>query len=283
LFLFTFLILFQMQAQAQILPFKLYNSQGEEVAVEQMIDAALQHEVVLFGELHNNSLVHWLQLQVLRGMHQEADGLVLGGEFFERDDQIKIDEWQKGLITEKNFEAEAKLWNNYGTDYRPLMQFALEHEIPFVATNVPRRYASAVSREGLGVLEQFSEDAEGYMPPLPIEVDRELSSYAAMKEMMHGGHLNADHMVSAQALKDATMAHFILKGLEGRTHLLHINGAYHSNDYEGIAWYLKHYSPEVSLMTISVAEQENIHQIEEETAAKADYIIVLPLDSPKSY
>jgi uncharacterized iron-regulated protein len=176
-----------------------------------------------------------------------------------------------------------KLWNNYHTDYKPLMHYALEHEIPFVATNIPRRFASAVSREGLDVLEKFSDQAQVYMAPLPIEVDRELSGYANMKEMMHGGQFNADHMVSAQASKDATMAHFILKSLEGKDHFLHINGAYHSNDHEGIAWYLRHYSPEITLMTIGTVEQEDIHQIDEATAGRADFTVVLPLDSPKSY
>jgi len=268
---------------AQLTPYKIYNKEGQEVTFEDMAKAAAEHEVILFGELHNNSLVHWLQLQLLKELSAQHQGLVLGGEFFEADDQLNIDEWLSGKITEKNFEAEAKLWTNYIPDYRPMMRYALENKIKFVATNIPRKYAAAVSREGMEVLESFSEEAQSYMAPLPMKVDKELPGYAAMAKMMHGSGMSPDNMIAAQASKDATMAHFILQGLPDQRKFLHINGAYHSNDYEGIVWYLEHYSPHTSVMTITTVEQEDIQSLNEESLTKADFIILLPADSPKSY
>lgn len=270
-------------AFAQLTPYKIYDKEGNEVNFEVVAKAASEHEVILFGELHNNSLVHWLQLQLLKQLSAQHQDLVVGGEFFETDDQLNIEEWFAGKITEKNFEAEAKLWNNYAPDYRPMMRFAQENNIPFVATNIPRKYASAVSREGMGVLEDFSEEAQSYMAPLPIQVDKDLPGYAAMGEMMHGSSMNPDNMIEAQASKDATMAHFILKGLTGQGRFLHINGAYHSNDYEGIVWYLDYYSPGTRVMTITTVEQEDIQELNEEFFNKADFILLLPTDSPKSY
>jgi len=268
---------------AQLAPYKIFDNEGSEVTFEVMVAAAAEHEVTLFGELHNNSLVHWLQLQLLKELSAQHPGLVLGGEFFEADDQLNIDEWFDGKITEKNFEAEAKLWTNYTPDYRPLMRYALENKINFVATNIPRKYAAAVSREGMGILESFSEEAQIYMAPLPIKVDNKLPGYAAMTDMMHGSSLNPDNMIAAQASKDATMAHFILQGLTDQGMFLHINGAYHSNDYEGIVWYLEHYSPSTKVMTITTVEQEDIQSLNEESLNKADFILLLPADSPKSY
>jgi len=268
---------------AQLTPLKIFDKEGQEVAFENMAAATSGHQVVLFGELHNNSLVHWLQLQLLKKLAEQNDDLVLGGEFFEADDQLNIDEWFGGKISEKNFEAEAKLWTNYMPDYKPLMKFAQENNIPFNATNIPRKYASAVSREGLGILKDFSQEAQQYMAPLPFEVDKELPGYAAMAEMMHGSGMSADNMIAAQASKDATMAHFILKGLPANGLFLHINGAYHSNDYEGIVWYLHHYAPDTKIMTITTVEQEDIRSLNEEFYNKADFIILLPSDSPKSY
>ncbi|MBS9522765.1 ChaN family lipoprotein [Litoribacter alkaliphilus] len=277
-----FLLVFPFQIYAQTVPYRIFNLQGEEVSFEQMAEEAAEKQVVLFGELHNNSIAHWLQLQLLKSLHERGEGLVFGGEFFEADDQLSLDEWFGDLINEKNLEAEVKLWNNYQTDYKPLVQYAKSNDIPFVATNVPRKYASAVSRGGLEVLEDFSEEAKLFIAPLPIEIDRELPGYVGMKEMMHGSHMNAEHMVAAQALKDATMAYFILKGLDGMEQFYHINGSYHSNNYEGIVWYLKHYEEGLSIMTITV-EEKGVMDIDEETRAKANFIIVLPTDSPKSY
>lgn len=270
-------------AIGQVIPYKIYDKQGNEVPFENIANAALGYEVVLFGELHNNSLVHWLQLQLLKELSHHSQDLVLGGEFFESDDQLNIDEWFGGKIIEKNFEAEAKLWNNYIPDYRPLMRYALENNIPFVATNIPRKYAAAVGREGLEVLETFGDEASRYMAPMPIKVDKALPNYAAMADMMHGSGMNADKMIAAQASKDATMAHFILQGLSNHQNLLHINGAYHSNDYEGIVWYLKFYRPNIRVMTITTVEQEDIRSLNEEFFNKADFIFLFPLDSHKSF
>lgn len=268
---------------AQTEPYKIFDSKGKEVTFENIVKDSKKSEVIFFGELHNNSIAHWLQLQLLKNLHVNGNKVILGGEFFERDDQMNIDEWFDGKLTDKNFEAEAKLWNNYQVDYKPLMLYAKKNNIPFVATNVPRKYASMVSRKGLSVVDSLSEEAKKSIAPLPIEVDKTLPGYVGMKDMMHGSGMNAEFMVEAQALKDATMAYSLFDYLEKGNYVLHINGSYHSNNSEGIIWYLKKAYPKTKILTISTIEQENIKELEEKSKGIADYIIVLPTDSPKSY
>ncbi len=50
------------------------------------------------------------------------------------------------------------------------------------------------------------------------------------------------------------MAHFINKNLSDYNILLHIHGTYHSNNYEGIVWYLNNIDEEMKIMTISTVE-----------------------------
>jgi uncharacterized iron-regulated protein len=88
---------------AQTEAFKIYNSDGNEAKFESIVQIAGQHEVVFFGELHNNSIAHWLQLQMLKQLHQNGKEVVLAGEFFERDDQLNIEEWFAGKMTDKTF------------------------------------------------------------------------------------------------------------------------------------------------------------------------------------
>lgn len=270
-------------AIAQTSPYKIYNNQGNEVRFEAMAEIAGQHEVIFFGELHNNSLAHWLQLQMLKSLHESGKKVVLGAEFFERDDQLNIDEWLAGKMRDSNFEAEAKLWKNYATDYKPLMLYAKKNQIPFVASNIPRKYASLVSRQGLAGLDSLSEQAKSYIAPLPIEVDKTLPGYVGMKEMMHGSGMNLDYMIEAQAVKDATMAYSLFDYINKGKTIFHVNGSYHSNNYEGIVWYLKRKFPTVRIMTINTVEQDNIHTLDPKNQSSADFIIVLPLDSHKSY
>jgi len=278
------LFLFAFQASfAQTEPYKIFDGKGKEVTFENIIKDSKKSEVIFFGELHNNSIAHWLQLQLLKNLQENGNKVILAGEFFERDDQLNIGEWFAGKMTDKNFEAEAKLWNNYQVDYKPMMLFAKKNNIPFVGTNVPRKYTSMVSRKGLSVLDSLSGEAKKSIAPLPIEVDKTLPGYVGMKDMMHGSGMNADYMVEAQALKDATMAYSLFDYLEKGNSILHINGSYHSNNYEGIIWYLNKAYPKTKILTISTVEQESIKELEEKSKGIADFIIVLPMDSPKSY
>ena len=154
-------------------------------------------------------------------MHQKKpQELVAGGEMWEADEQLKIDEYFSGFITQKSFESETRLWDNYKTDYKPFLEYANEQKIPFVATNIPRRYASLVAYHGLDTLKYLSKDAKKFIAPLPIEVDLKLPGY---KNMMHAGS-GMKYLPHAQASKDATMAHFILENLKKGYTFLHING-----------------------------------------------------------
>lgn len=277
------LFLLAWQAHAQVQAFKIFDSTGKETSFESLAKKSGEVEIIFFGELHNNSMAHWLQLQLLKHLQQQGKDLVLAAEFFERDDQLTIDEWMVGKMSDKTFETEAKLWNNYLTDYKPLLLFAKKNSIPFVGSNIPRKYASLVSREGLESLAKLSEEAKSYIAPLPVTVDKSLPGYAGMRDMMHGSGMNLDFMIEAQAIKDATMAYSLEPFLSKGKTILHVNGSYHSNNYEGILWYVWQKNPKVKILTINTIEQDDLNSIDENTMKTADFIIVTPLDIPKSY
>lgn len=279
--------LFSSPALAQKSAYQLYDSTGTSVAYDSMIRQLTQADVVLFGEIHNDALGHWLELQVAQDLFAQDSNLVLGAEMLETDDQLLLDEYLAGTIESCHFEEEAKLWNNYSTDYAPLVAFAQRQQIAFVATNVPRRYASLVAREGLSRLDSLSGAAQELMAPLPIEVDLSLPGYQRMLDMMEGasghGGMNAENMAYAQAVKDATMAHFVLLNLPRETTFLHFNGSYHSDNYEGIYWYIQQAGPELIVETISCVSQSDITRLEDENVGIADFIIALPDDMTKTY
>ena len=66
LFAFVVLCISGIKAQ-QFDAYKFYNKKGKAVKAEKKIVKQLSdYDVVLFGELHNNSIVHWLQLKFTR-------------------------------------------------------------------------------------------------------------------------------------------------------------------------------------------------------------------------
>ncbi|WP_340076018.1 ChaN family lipoprotein [Leptobacterium sp. I13] len=261
-------------------PYKIYNDKGQKTSYKKMLKDFSKADIILFGELHNNAIAHWLEYEITYDLSQE-NKIILGAEMFETDNQEAIEKYLNGTIDEKAFDTLARLWKNYKTDYKPLVDFAKTKQLKFIATNVPRKYASLVFKKGFDVLGSLSMEEKKRIAPLPISYDPNLPSYKAMLEMMpgHGG----ENLPKAQAIKDATMAHFIIENVKQGTIFIHYNGAYHSNDYEGIYWYLKKQMPDMNIKTINVVEQENINKVEEDHLNSADYIIVVDIDMTKTY
>lgn len=263
--------------------FKFYDSEGDESSFKKLLDKAMDADVILFGELHNNPINHWLQLELTKALYERTgDKLIMGAEMFEADNGLIVNEYLLGKVKDRNFEAEARLWPNYKTDYKPLLQFARDSSVRFIATNIPRRYASLVNKEGFDGLNSLDDEAKRFIAPLPVAYDPELSGYKSMLTMMEGSdHVN-ENLPKAQAIKDATMAHFILKNLRAGDKFIHFHGTYHSDNFQGIMWYLKQAEPELKIITISSAEQDDISKVSDENKGKADFILVTPASMTKT-
>lgn len=319
-------------ATAQRPAYKLYNVDGKKVKYEKMLEASSEADIVLFGEYHTNPISHWLQLELTNDLFKSrGDALILGAEMFEADNQLILDEYLSGMITEAKFEEEARLWKNYLTDYKPLVEIAKENELTFVATNVPRRYANMVFKKGVTSLDSLSDEAKSYMAPLPLEYDTSLNCYKQLmgagsspiaetpmvdsispmgksqdpvgdsippmgdskmdmgKSKMPmgskspmGGHVSMN-LVNAQAIKDATMTHFIMEYWEPSKLFVHYNGAYHSDEFESMYWFLKRANPDLNIVTISTVSQDDIGTLEEEFQGKADFIIAVPSNMTQTH
>lgn len=261
-------------------PYKLYDRVGQEISYSKMISMANKSDVVLFGEIHDNSLIHWLQLEFTKDLASKKP-VILGAEMIERDNQDELDQYLAGKINQKKLDSVARLWVNHKTDYKPLVDFAKEKKLPFIATNIPRKFANLVYKNDFKALDTLNIEMKSWIAPLPIEYNAELPGYKAMLNMDRD-HANPN-LPKAQAAKDATMAYFISKNLKEETTFIHFNGTYHSENFEGINWYLKKFSPKVKILTIATVEQEDIIRFEKENQNKADIIIVIDKDIPKSY
>jgi len=261
----------------------LFDKKGKTVKYEKMLKEIEDADIVLFGELHDNPISHWLQLELTKDLYKkEGKNLILGAEMFESDNQVIMDEYLSGKISQRNFEDEIRLWPNYKTDYKPLVEFAKDSGLYFVATNVPRRYASLVNKQGFEGLEELSDEAKAFLPPLPPAYDPTLECYASMMKLEGMGSHVTPNFPKAQAIKDATMAHFILKYWEPGKVLLHYHGAYHSQNFESIYWYLKHENPDLKIVTIHSVLQKDVSELKEENIGAADFTICVDEDMTRT-
>lgn len=265
---------------AQLPAYTVFNAKGKRLTHKGMMKQLKQADIILFGELHDNAIAHWLQLEVTRELIATGP-LVLGAEMIERDDQATLDRYLRGEIDQAAFDTLARLWKNHASDYKPLVELAKDHKLPFVATNVPRRYARAVNRGGFEALDTVPVAERAWIVPLPIAFDPELPRYQHMLTMM-GDH-GTPAMVKAQALKDATMAHSIVERFRQGSRFIHYNGSFHSDFHEGINWYLQRARPDLRRITIATVKQPHVARLNPEYLGQADIIIVVDEDVPGTY
>jgi len=304
--------------------FRVYDGKGNARALDSVLRRMRDVDVVFLGESHDDPVAHHLQSRLLRMVTEErakptSRPLALSLEMFERDVQPVLDEYLAGLITEQHFLASSRPWNNYKQDYRALVEYAREKELPVIAANAPRRYVNRVSRLGAASLKEIPDPQKRGLPPLPYA--EASPAYAAkfnalMKE--HGSKKPeakkdreppkppvssgpplmppADEPVrarpdsrrglEAQSLWDATMAYSIAEFLmrSPRAQVIHLNGRFHTEKRLGIADHLLHYRPGTSFVVVTILSAKSFPKFDtKEMADLGDFVIVTDPSLPRSF
>ena len=263
------------------LAYRLYDIKGKKVSYKALKKQVLKADIILFGEFHDNPISHWLELEIIKDLNK-SENLIIGAEMFESDNQQLINDYLSGALNFNTLDSMGRLWSNYKTDYSPIVEYAKKNNLPVVATNIPRKYASKVFKNGgFQALDNLSDFEKKFIAPLPIDFDIELSQYKNMLDMM-GDHASPD-IVKAQAVKDATMAHFILQNYSEGDKFLHINGSYHSDFHQGILWYLMNANSTLKYMTISTVYQENVQKLSKENMKRANFTICVDSDITRTF
>jgi len=278
--IFTLSLFLASKGFSQKEPYVIFNGKGKKMKYKKMKKVLQEQDIILFGEYHNNPITHWLQYELTNELHQNRQ-LILGAEMFEADNQEALSNYVANKIDAKALDTLARLWPNYKTDYAPLVNFARKEQLDFIATNIPRRYASMVFKGDFKALDILSDEEKSWIAPLPIAFDSELPTYK--KILVEMGDHGSPKLVKAQAIKDATMAHFILANYRQDHLFIHYNGAFHSDYYEGILWYLKRENANLNYATISTVSQESLDKLEADHLGKADFIICVDSDMTTTY
>lgn len=271
--------------------YQLFTGEGKKTSYSKLLADALKADIVLFGEYHDNPISHWLELELGKDLYKTWGGtMVMGAEMFEADNQAGLNMYLEGKIADTSLKRVVRLWPNYETDYRPFVDFAKEKKIPFIATNVPRKYANMVYRGGFDALTALPDSVKRWMAPLPIPYDSTVRSYKEIFENS-GGH-GGQNLPKSQALKDATMGHFITQNWAPGKHFLHYHGSYHSDNRSAITWYVIKYAGNMAMkatdvrprvLVISTTQQPDISAMNPEDKGKGDYIICIPESMTRTY
>jgi uncharacterized iron-regulated protein len=272
-----------LSAQSYV-PQRVFDSGASQFSdFESMVAAIANADVVFVGEQHDDPNTHRLERALLDGLARRRGDIVLSLEMFERDVQARLDQFRAGQLPEAEFLASSRPWPRYATDYKPLVDLAIERQWPVIAANIPRPMASEISKAGLDVLAGKSETEKTWFArEWTCPTDDEY--YRRFKDVM-GGHTAAsdiDRFYAAQCLKDETMAESIATAWAAaaaakpgtRPVVVHYNGSFHSDYGLGTAARVRRRMPDTRTVVVTMIPVANLDTVATaDHLGKGDYIV----------
>ncbi len=211
-----------------------------------MLASASSSDVLFLGEQHDDPNTHRLELATLEGLARRRSNIVVAMEMFERDVQPPLDSYLAGRMSEADFLAASRPWPRYATDYRPLVEIARASKWPVIASDVPRRLASLVSRRGLKTILDSISATDRAFAARDLECPHD-DYFARFAETMNGMPTHSgdsskesaaektatlERIYQAQCIKDETMGESIARAHDAappRSLVVHVNGSFHSD------------------------------------------------------
>jgi uncharacterized iron-regulated protein len=291
-FLFAVLLAIQAKSAAApapvYVPERVYDANRQAFTdFERMLADLARADVIFVGEQHDDPNTHVLEAAILDGLRRRGVSPTLSLEMFERDVQGALDSYLADKTSEAEFLKTSRPWPRYQTDYRPLVEMAREEDWPVVASNVPRRHASAVAKTGRAALDGLSPaDRETVARDLECPNDGYFNRFAqTMNSHPAPGteKLTPDERRSAteryfwsQCIKDETMAEAIVAALgTAKGPVVHVNGSFHSDFGQGTAERVRRRLEGRRIAVVAVLPVKDIDQAapSAEDLRRADYLV----------
>jgi len=256
----------------------------EVLSLDAFLDVLATADAVFLGETHIDETTHRVELGVYEGLLARRDGgVVLAMEMFERDVQPSLDAYLAGEIDEATFVSRARVWGNYRTAYRPMIERARADGRPVLASNFPIGLRMRIMREGpevLGALEgdavrQAPAELQPNTPAYWRRVENAVRSHRAMVPGAGSGAGDDERLYATQTLWDNSMGETCALAMDEHPGdlVLHVNGGFHSSYWDGTVRQFKLRKPDAKVMTIAIAPVPNPSVADLSGAPVADYVV----------
>jgi uncharacterized iron-regulated protein len=244
------------------------------VSISDVAKAAEGRRFVLVGEEHDNPDAHRWQAKVIEALHQAGRAVIVGYEMVQRPEQVALDLWTLGKLTEPEFLDRVKWQTSWGFDfelYRPIFEVTRKHRMRNVALNVPRDWVRTVGRTGF---DSLPAEVRAQLPALDLGND----NHKAVFNALMGGHPpGSPNVYAAQVLWDEAMADSAIKYLaktpvNDKTVFVIIAGNGHVMYGQGIGWRLAKRTGDRPLTIVTVSHNGP----SKVSRGAGDYVIGVP-------
>jgi uncharacterized iron-regulated protein len=141
---------------------------GKVVAVEDIINQNMGTDVFIIGEAHDNYQCHTFQRDFIETLYKKHPKIIVGFEFFWREDENVLEQWRHGRISEDDVIKRTGWYKRGGQNYgytKLIMDIIQKNNIKTIGLNVPRSILRTVSRKGF---DQLSKEEKKLFPTLHI-------------------------------------------------------------------------------------------------------------------
>ena len=245
------------------------NGAGDtQLTLDKLVDSLIDADAIFVGEIHNDSLTHAVEYELLKLIYQKQDKVAIALEMFERDVQKAMNRYLSGDITEDEFLKVSRPWGNYQKAYRPLVEFAREKDLPVLAMNIPRRYARRVAMMGEMGVTALSDSEKVWvaaeLKALDDEYKKRFMDQMGTSRPGPMAKIDPENLYRAQCIKDDTMAESIFQFIQERpgVKVVSFQGDFHSAFSLGIVKKLKLLKPSIKTVVVSVIPVDDINNVD---------------------
>ncbi|MBK7406437.1 MAG: ChaN family lipoprotein [Phycisphaerales bacterium] len=263
---------------------RIFDHEGNPTDWESMLAGVSGADVIVIGETHSHPLgleaaaCLWDDLLAQRS----APALLL--EFFERDQQVALDDYLTGVTDEAAFrKAAGRNDGNYPPGHRRMVEAAKAAGRPVIAANAPRRYVRKTKADGYDdLLKLGPEQRRLFVVPDSLLSGRYRDDFfKLMSGSDHGmggegGEMPPEmieKMYRSQQMWDATMADSIDRAsLLGNRPAVLVVGRFHADQDGGTIQLLQRARPDLTVRSLSMVASD-AQEIAEEDRGRADYVL----------
>jgi len=141
---------------------------GKPVTLEDIVNQNPDTDVFIIGEAHDNYQCHTWQRDFIEALYKKYPKIIVGFEFFWREDNPILEQWRKGQLTEDEVIKKTGWYERGAQHYgytRLVMEIIKKHQVKTIGLNVPRSILHTVSSKGFA---QLSAEEKQLFPTLNI-------------------------------------------------------------------------------------------------------------------
>ncbi|MBX3321546.1 MAG: ChaN family lipoprotein [Phycisphaeraceae bacterium] len=260
---------------------RIFDRGGAPVDWDAMIAGVRDAGAIIIGETHGHAMGLAAAADVWEAVASSSAALLL--EFFERDQQVALDDYLSGVTdTDAFLKAAGRTSSNYPAGHSRMVETARAVGAPVIAANAPRRYVRRTTAGGYENLVSLGSEQQRLfvVPDVLVTGKYRDDFFGLMGGMSHGpagegGGMPAamiEKMYRSQQMWDATMADSTARALmAGAQPALLVIGRFHSDFDGGTVEFLRHRVPDARIVTLSMVASSEV-EIADDDRGRADFV-----------